>query len=519
MPFPVVRATPVLRLATMALLVLGGLASAGEPESGWRELQTAHINLRTDLGSADARRAALRVERTRAALLAAGWPGAKLLQPERVEVVVFANGLEFEHHFGRQAVGVFLHGEYPPTAFLYGAPETWEHRETLALEETTSVLKHELVHHLAAYFFRRQPRWFAEGLAQFLETLRFSEDGKTATVGEINLQALKSYNRYRTLTVTDVLGWGGKTDAHDEATVAGLYGLSWLLVHWLYNTHLEDFARYETLLAKGIEPDKAWKVAFPSLVVATIDAELNHYAHHGDYHSFLAPIPDADSAIRERPMTAADVHATRARAALGGASVLAQSAPHQEEARAELAAALAADPGNVRALWTQISLVPEAERLPLAQRATAAHPDDGLAWLALGETLGQGPESRTARAAAYRKATELLPDHPQAFHALAVMDLQEGRPKEALPLAVAASRMAPWDSTILNTLAAALAEVGRCTEAVAAASRAVETLPEQSSAKTRAWYQRRLAEVSRQCVAATGVPPASAPGTAPTPAP
>jgi Flp pilus assembly protein TadD len=512
MTSPVAKAAAVLRLLALCLLLGGPLASAREPE--WREVQTAHVTLKTDLGPSDARRAALMVERTRAGLLAAAFPGAKLLQPERVEVVVFASGLDFEHHFGRRVGGVFLHGDYPPMALLYGTPETWERRETLALEETTSIVKHELAHHLAAYFFRRQPRWFAEGLAQFLETLRFAEDGKTATLGDVNLQALRSYSRYRTLRVADVLSWGGKADAHDEATTSGLYGLSWLLVHWLYNTHSEEFARYQTLLAKGIDPDKAWKAAFPTLVVAELDGQLNRYALHGDYDNFVVPIPEAESAIHERLLMPADVHAIRARAALAGAAVQVQSAPHLEEARSELAAALAADPGNVRALWTQIGLVSQAERLPLAQRATAAHPEDGLAWLALGESLAKTPESRPARAAAYRKVTELLPDHPQAFHALAIIELQEGRPAEGLPLALAASRMAPWDSAILNTLAVALAGVGRCTEAVAAASRAVDTLPEQSSTQARAFYEKRLAEVSTGCVAAAA---SSAPGAAATP--
>ena len=281
----------MVRRCAPGLLLLAAAASAGPAQTGWTEAQTLHVTLKTDLRPDDARRAAVMVERTRAALLASAWPGATLLQPERIEVVVLSNHQEFQTYLGENTAGEFIEGAYPPTIFLYGGPEQWERRETLELEETTSILKHELSHHLAAFFYRRQPRWFAEGLAQFLETLRFSEDGKTATLGDINLHAVRSYNRWRTFTVADALAWGSTFNPEDQGSVMGIYGLSWLLVHWLYNTHPDEFARYQTLLVKGIDPDKAWKATFPRLVPSEVDTELNHYARYGEYRNATVPVP------------------------------------------------------------------------------------------------------------------------------------------------------------------------------------------------------------------------------------
>ena len=34
--------------------------------------------------------------------------------------------------------------------------------------------------------------------------------------------------------------------------------VSWLLVHWLYNTQPDAFAAYQVKLAKGVDPTVAW---------------------------------------------------------------------------------------------------------------------------------------------------------------------------------------------------------------------------------------------------------------------
>jgi tetratricopeptide (TPR) repeat protein len=497
-----------LRRSFLGLLLLNSSGAIAGGSTGWTEVQTAHITLRTDLDADDARRAALTVENTRAALLAGAWPAAKLLQPERIEVVVFAKEGDFLRYFGRGFVGIFVHGSYPPTAFLYGPPEKWEHRMTLSREETTSVLKHELTHHLAAYFYRRQPRWFSEGLAQYLETIRFSEDGKTATLGDINLQAVSDYNltRNTSLGVADVLAWGGKLDANDEVATSRLYAVSWLLVHWMSNTHPQEYERFQMLLAKGIDPDKAWKAVFPNLAPRDIDRQLHDYVEHGDYHFYVVAIPPPEGTVRLRPMTSAEVHAIRAKADIVGAINVMDGAAQAADAQVELRAALAEDPGNVRALRLKMGLVKPDERAALGRLASQTHPEDGLAWLTLAETLPATADNAEERFQAYKKATTLLPDNPVAFNNLAWMYVQKGQPQEALPLAVTAVRMAPWDSAFLDTLAMALAGVHRCSEAAATEARAADLLPERTSAALRAGYAGRLVGFQKECTEA--VPPA-----------
>jgi tetratricopeptide (TPR) repeat protein len=500
------------RLIGLAVALLAGPAGAEAPSGGWTEVQTSHVTVKTDLGAADARRAAQMAERLRSAMLAAAWPGAKLIQPERTQLVVLASHMDFVRYFGDSVSGALAEEGYPPTVFLFGPPEKWESRETLELAETNSLLKQALAAHLAAFVYQRQPRWFRVGLAQFLETLRLSEDGKTATLGDINLQAVREYNSHRTVTVEDALGWGTTLNPSDEATLSGLYGLSWLMVHWMYNTHPAEFARFQSLLSKGVDPEKAWKVAFPGVSTGELDRELNHFVHYGDYRNASVTVPEVDVRVTVQPMAPADVHATRAAMAL--------AADKSAEAATELKAALAADPTNVAALRLRLAQGTPQERTVLGRRATAAHPGDGLAWLTLAEALPEDTDTWEERAEAYRKATELLPDHPAAFNALAWMDFRKGKFTEALPLAVAAVRMAPWDSAILNTLAATLAMVGRCSEALPTQGRALDMLSDGATSEQRDQYVTRLATMKRRCSElATAAPPAAVPALNEAPAP
>ena len=95
------------RLTVFGVLLLAAVASAGESSTGWWEVQTPHVTLRSDLKAEEAQRAALTVERDRGALLAAAWVGAKLLQPEHIDVVVFSRKQDFDRYFPYLVAGYF----------------------------------------------------------------------------------------------------------------------------------------------------------------------------------------------------------------------------------------------------------------------------------------------------------------------------------------------------------------------------------------------------------------------------
>ena len=495
----------VLARAVVVGVLLGGAARA---DSGWREIRGPHVVLRTDLGSGAAREAALAVERFRAQIIAAAWPRATLPAVDRVEVTVFGNGLDFEHHFGRNLLGVFFH-QVPPFAVVYGHPDRWEHRASLATPETTSVLRHELVHHLAASIYRRQPRWFSEGLAQFLETVRTGEDGKTVVVGAANLDAMQKYRSSRSLRVADALAWSGLLDGMPEATLHGLYGLSWVMVHWLFNEHPEQFEQLQGLLARGIDPDKAWKIILPGLKTPDLDTAINQYVSHGSYQEYLAPFTDPRPPLEESPLTEADVHAERARVATAAARSTSDRAGHQGEAQEELATALKIDPADANALVLRFQLASAKDRPAIARQLTVAHPEDGRGWMLLGDALREGGAT-PEREAALRKAVALRPEDPNALNDLAWYHLQQGKPAEAAPLITKAIQIAPYDPFLLDTLAAVQAMAGRCSEAVASQARALDALPEGVPAARRRDFVERLERYRTRC--ASGASPTASGG-------
>jgi tetratricopeptide (TPR) repeat protein len=448
-----------MHLRMFGPLVLVAVASAACASSSWTEIKSAHATVKTDLAPADARRAAVLTEQTRAMLLAAAWPGSQL-EPDRVELIVFSNHQEFQRYFGGYSAKLVM-DDQPHLIFLYGPPDRWEKRMVLDEEGTTSALKEALVEHLSTYFYRRRPRWFSVGLAEFLETVHISEDGRTAVIGTVNLEAMSLYRFYRTITVEDALDWGVTLNPTDQGTLLGLRGLSWLMVQWLFNTHQPEFVRFQKLLVTGLDPRKAWEVTFPTLTPRDLDQELNRFARYGFEGLAKMPIPVRAIAIeRPRALSSAEVHSLRAEAAL--------AVEQTQQAQAELSAALAEDPGNVTALWRQMALVLPPERLVLARRATAAHPDDPRAWLMLGDALRGAGRNAPDRVQAYRKAAEL----------------------------------APWDASMLDGLASALAAVGRCREAAATEGHAADLAIAKGVSAKRTEYASRLVEIEETCIQA-----------------
>jgi hypothetical protein len=77
--------------------------------------------------------------------------------------------------------------------------------------------------------------WFAEGIAQFLETIRLSDDGPSVIVRDNNAEARASFLKYRAVTLMDALTWHGSDGELSDVEMLGRYGTSWVLFHWLCN--------------------------------------------------------------------------------------------------------------------------------------------------------------------------------------------------------------------------------------------------------------------------------------------
>jgi tetratricopeptide (TPR) repeat protein len=509
----------------IALLVLG----ASGPGQGWLELKSAHFTLRTNLDPEAAMKAAVEIERTRAALLAAMWPPPHEVGIEPVDIIVLKDRSEFEHYAAEGSRGLYSHSALPPRIVLWGGPDSWEEKLTdqnpsgipspnqtipsggrmgpgtsrrggyveprppssvqdpellthleLVRAGSASVLRHELAHHVASAVYGRLPLWFSEGQAQFLESLKLSEDGRTATIGLINPTAWLEYRRNRSIGTLDALRWETPLTGLSQGESMALYGASWQLYQWLFTTRRDALRCYQEHLASAEPSPAAWAGCFPDLLPQELNQTLWVFSRTGKASLVDIAVPPLGFEVKIRPLTEAEVHLVHAQVAL--------AAPRRpeliEEARTAVERTLAADPASVGALQLLAPLVSPQTRLENGRRAVAAHPDDGWAWLLLADALwdAEGPAGERYRA--YGRAVELLPDSPLVLGRAARNLLSRDERPEALGLAERAAQLAPWNGEVLTIHALALAAAGRCAEGISAANQARKMLPAGSSGLT-----------------------------------
>jgi tetratricopeptide (TPR) repeat protein len=478
------------RLPVLLVAIAGIIGCASGPVK-WRQVTTPHFVLRTDLDGETALRSGGALEHTRAALVSAAWPGADLPETERAIVYVFADKLDFQAHFGQDLVSIVISGS-PAVHFLSGAPERWEVRKNLT-EETTSYIRYQIAFQLVAELYPAAPRWLLHGLSQFLDTIHDSEDGKSVVMGALNAPALRNYRSIRSISVAALLTWDNSKPYEWSPERRGLDGLSWLLVHWLFNTRAEAFARYQQDLSRGATADQAFAAAFPGFDPAAADREIFEYSKHGNFTEMAAPLVEAHRELTVRELDPADLHVMAAH--VSRAQTTNRAEKESPTFKTEVQAALALDPTNADAIAEQTWL-PEAERLPSVRAATLAHPRDERMWKLLGDLLRTAPDSASEREAAYRKAIELAPKDPWTLSSLAWLLVERRRWPESLAFALRAVKLAPSDPDVLHTYAAASFGSGACKEAVASEQRAVALLP--ASADRRP-FGDSLAEYNARC--------------------
>jgi tetratricopeptide (TPR) repeat protein len=491
-------------LASIIALITVGVAVGCQttrpfqcPSNGgtpWRELASDHFVVRTDLDADEARELLHRLERMRAAVLAALFDGAPET-PGRVEVVAFRTDREFKD-FAPEGVSAYYlrYAGGPPRIVLSGEIASWQR----------ALLAHELTHHYLAAVFARLPRWLGEGLAVYMETLGEQRPDRGLVIGGAPPARL-ARARESPMPVNELLRWDGTVGTKESLD---FYASSWLLVHYLANKRAPAFAELQRRLAEGEAPQDAWRASFPEYDLARtetligLDRTLAWYARAElktrARHVKIAVVGDH----LEQPMPAVEVHALRL--------ALWSQGPDKSDGalRAEVAEALREEPHHPIALQVLASFEGQ-NALALARKAVSSHPDDPRAWTFLAGSLAD--HDRAEREEAYRRAADLAPDNPAALHNLAVELLEAGRSGEALPFARRAVGLAPWSPPLLAGYAAVLSDLGQCAQSIPLTQRALEALPDRASNAARVELRGSLTRYVEQCRYAT-VNGAEAPG-------
>ena len=488
---------PRAKTALAAVVALAcGCAGAGRrpphDASEWRELTGEHFVLRTDLPPALARSTLVELERVRSGLLAAAWHGARtppgklaiLALRDRDELAWFADPL-VRGFVTRDLIGerllVFQAGEGPGLTGL-------------------ETLKHELAHLIDDCFLLRQPRWLAEGLATFLQTLRLDDAAGVAVLGAPPLEPLQHLAAGGLAPVRELFAWRAMSF---DASTADLYATSWLLTHYLLFERGKEFSAFQRRLMRAEDPDAAFRAAAPDLDERALDEALRlHLAERlraRSFPTFQVAVPPWVSEIAEAKIPESEVHAIFATLHLVGAGKPSREA-REERAAPELEEAREKDPTNVTALLaTRLLELPRAERIARVRAAAQAHPDDWRAQTLLGRVLADEPSAAAEREKALLRAVELSPDNPRTLHDLARARLAAGKAAEAIQLVAHALLSDPASARALETLAAALALAGRCDEARAAQRRALEVVPHDAREQDVRRLEERLERSLARC--------------------
>ncbi len=260
--------------------------SAPEPSTnGWSVVETEDFTLRSDLPLGQVQEAAQLVAQSLVGLRAM-FGKAPIAARHHVTVYALADGLEFERRFGRRVGGFAWSRGDQTLLMLYGPPQRWFVRAEVVLDAKDSVLQHELAHAVLSDFFPQQAQWFAEGMAQYLETFRWV-DASTVRFGDASLTAYRYYRSIRSLSVEQMAKW----TKYDQGGLEtwGYYGLSWAFVHWALNTKPREFGTYMSELAQR-GPAAAWSATFAPL--QGLDQEIYRYMTVGTYRVRVVKVPE-----------------------------------------------------------------------------------------------------------------------------------------------------------------------------------------------------------------------------------
>ena len=274
-----------------------------EGGNGWREVNSPHFRISTDLGDRVARLTAVELEQLRAALLLA-WEG-KVDPPGQVEVIVVRADAELEEFTQGAPLEAFLDSSgRAPLMVMAGEGEFLvQHPESLEVQA------HELAHHISRSVMVRQPRWLSEGLATYLQTVRFSSLHRKATFGWFHQQHYFYLRYHGKLTLKQLWAWDQRPYAI-EGEARPYYATSWLWVMYLMDKQPERFRDFRERLARAEEPHQAWEESFKD--VPRLEEDFQKYVPPRE-DQLTVELPRINPELQVRELDCAEIHSLRAR--------------------------------------------------------------------------------------------------------------------------------------------------------------------------------------------------------------
>ncbi len=473
------RTTVVVAALLTAACAGGPARSPMASDAVWRELESEHFRLVTDLDMDVAEGELERFEQAYDAMVQAAFPRGAM---GRLRLVVFRTSEEL-HAFVPNAVGgLFVDG------WTMEDDETGTALFAVGLRATSrAVFQHELAHRLLAAGFAEVPPWFEEGLATYFESMRV-ERGRVILGDWAQPPApLSHFPSVRTLTALDRSRFYGAAMRRDlseaEAQlVSALYNASWHLVHLLRNGPDAIRNRFRAVIA-SINDGHPFEPAFRAFVHGVGEQALEQaFRDHSQDLDRLSSVFAFTPSPRggrptERKLGRVDTHLLSAKILLAG--------PTPRRALLEVDEALRHEPRSLEArlIRAHVQLVlgdvagaTEAFATLVAEAPTKGAPVAGLLRALL--------ESREAPAAAERigdlasrlaSIATTADEHTMAVYGLAM----SGQTEPALAASVVATRAHPTSFRLLAARGELLAQARRYRDAMRMIRLAMQAMPER----------------------------------------
>jgi hypothetical protein len=355
----------------LATLVACGPAIPPLPSQGgpaWHEFTTEHFTLWTDTSATRARELMREMEDLRHVVIGIAFHGGG---EGRVLVIALRDDAE---------VRAFLPGDFKAIA-SDGTTAVYQPMIMIPADSYSEVVAHELTHTISQTVIPKQPRWFAEGLAKYFETIKIDRGRGTVDLGRAPTYRGEPMVMSRLMSLGELVACKELTcaDAH-------FYAAAWALFTYLMNEKRAEVTSYIQLLATANLDE--------------LEADVKRWLVSGRHTVLHYNVKLPTYAVTERELGDADVRAARALLRL-------EFQGNLELAKLEADAALAIDPTHVVASLVRY----RADKSITADAARAlvkAHPDDWRAHMLLAWIVRTGEEA----AAAYKRGCELAAQNP-----------------------------------------------------------------------------------------------------------
>jgi len=290
-PLPV-GSESTMRGGLLGLLMLAGCAHtpSAPPLTGWRELQSTHVRLRTDLPEGSARSTVTRLEELRRWLQTAWSTGGD--SPGTTDAIVVDSPSELRTF--TELRGLATTTRRGAMVVASGVVATFGDRSP-----DRRLLAHEMAHDLIRRRMPAAPRWFQEGLAGYLESVGQPDAGhvrfgflfadRPTAVGADQAAAAAASRSMLPLDMVSASQW--ETSSSEE-----LFELQRSATAWIHLLRAEEPRRWrelEVAAASGVPWETAWAAFRRGLDVKRYQEKLWRLQRSGGWPVERRALPPA----------------------------------------------------------------------------------------------------------------------------------------------------------------------------------------------------------------------------------